>query len=316
VITYRPFQNSDPPRIVEIWRTQPRERGLMQPLSIDLLESLVLAKPYFDRNGLIIACDDGQPIGFGHAAFGPNDEENAISTRWGVVALVMVRANYQRRGIGAELVRQCEAYLTGRGAEVLYAGGIKPLNGFYLGLYGGSELPGVLDSASRAQQLFQRCGYKEIDRTIILHREMAGFRAPMDRQQIQIRRRSTLKVTNDPPPRSWWEACTYGPFDRVQFDLVENIGHIVVASATFWNLQPLAASWGVHASGLIELEVHPDHRRQGFATYILSEAFRHCAAQGVSLIEVQTMQNNTAARQLYEKKLGFTVVDQAAVYRK
>ena len=29
---------------------------------------------------------------------------------------------------------------------VLYAGGINPLNSFYLGLYGGSEIPGVLQS--------------------------------------------------------------------------------------------------------------------------------------------------------------------------
>jgi ribosomal protein S18 acetylase RimI-like enzyme len=37
--------------------------------------------------------------------------------------------------------------------------------------------------------------------------------------------------------------------------------------------------------------------------------------QGVSLVEAQTMTHNTAARELY-KKLGFTEVDQGAVYRK
>ncbi|HEX3871105.1 MAG TPA: GNAT family N-acetyltransferase [Pirellulales bacterium] len=287
----------------------------MQPLSVDLLDSLVFAKPYFEREGLIVAVDGELPVGFAHGSFGPCEREVDISTQWGVVSLVMVRPNYQRQGIGAELVRRCEEYLRGRGAKVLYAGGIKPLNAFYLGLYGGSELPGVLDSGPRAQQLFRASGYREIDRTIVFHRELAGFRAPMDRQQIQIRRRCTLRVINDPPPRTRWEACIWGPFDRTRFELVENVGGAVVASAMFWNLQPLASSWGVHAAGLTDLEVNTEHRRGGLATYLLGESFRHCSIQGASLVEVQTMLSNTAARQLYTK-LGFKEVDQGAVFRK
>ena len=54
--------------------------------------------------------------------------------------------------------------------------GVGQLNGFYLGLYGGSELPGTLDSSKPAQQLFLGAGYQEIDRTIVLHRETATFR--------------------------------------------------------------------------------------------------------------------------------------------
>ncbi len=287
----------------------------MQPLSIDLLETLVLAKPYFDREGLVMAFDDDVPVGFAHASFGPCDEEKDMSTQWGVTSMLMVRPNYQRQGIAVELLRRSEDYLRRRGAQVLYAGGIKPLNGFYLGLYGGSELPGVLDSGPRAQQLFRAGGYREIDRTVVLQRDLAGFRAPMDRQQIQIRRRCTLRVKNDPPPRTWWEACTWGPFDRIRLELVENVGGNIVASAMFWNLQPLASSWGVHAAGLLDLEVDAEHRRSGLATYLLSESFRHCAVQGASMIEVQTMESNTAARQLYAK-LGFREVDHGAVFRK
>jgi GNAT superfamily N-acetyltransferase len=315
VISFRPFLNSDPPGIVEIWRSQAPERGLMQPLSIDLLDTYVFSKPYFDRQGLIMALDGSTPVGFGHASFGPNEAGSGISTDWGVISLVMVRPNYQRQGIGAELVNRLEAYLQERGAKVLYAGGIRPLNGFYLGLYGGSELPGVLDSGPRAGQLFASTGYREIDRTAVLHRDLLSFRAPIDRQQIVIRRRCSLRVICDPPPQSWWEACTLGPFDLTRFDLVANQGRARLATAMFWNLQPLASSWGVHAAGLIDLEVVEDQRRQGLATYLLSESFRYLAQQGYALVEAQTMQANTAARQLYAK-LGFQQVDQGRVLRK
>jgi ribosomal protein S18 acetylase RimI-like enzyme len=197
----------------------------------------------------------------------------------------------------------------------LYAGAIQPLNGFYLGLYGGSELPGVLDSAPRAQYLFKSQGYREIDRVCVLSRDLAGFRAPVDRVQIQIRRRTIVQVTNDPPARTWWEACTWGGLERTRFELSSRDGEGLLATATYWTIEPLAHSWGVRAAGLIELEVEPAQRRQGLATFLLSDALRQLQSQGTSLIEVQTMQHNTAALQLYQK-LGFHQIDQGAVFRK
>ncbi|HWA99595.1 MAG TPA: GNAT family N-acetyltransferase [Pirellulales bacterium] len=315
MISFRAFLNGDTPRIVEIWRSQAPERGLVQPLTVDLFESHVLAKLYFDRQGLVLALDDEMPIGFGHASFGPTNNGADVSTDWGVVSLVMVRANYQRQGIGAELVRRCEAYLAGRGARVMYAGGIRPMNGFYLGLYGGSELPGVLCSAARAQQLFRSTGYREIDRTLVFHRDLLSFRPPIDRQQIQIRRRCTLKLINDPPAQSWWDACVFGPLDRTRFELRANQGNALLASAAIWSMQPLASSWGVRAAGLIDVDVPEEHRRQGMATHLLAEIFRQLAASGITMVEVQTMQANTPARELY-KKLGFQQIDQGSVFRK
>ena len=85
---------------------------------------------------------------------------------------------------------------------MLYAGGIRPLNAFYLGLYGGSELAGVLDSEPKAQHLFKSLGYREIDRSLALHRSLAGFRPSIDRQQMQIRRRCAMVAAEYRPARS------------------------------------------------------------------------------------------------------------------
>jgi ribosomal protein S18 acetylase RimI-like enzyme len=315
LISYRSFRNSDPPAIADIWRSQPPERGLMQPMSPELFEQFVLSKPYFDRHGLIVAVEEGRPIGFAHGSFGPSDDGQGLSTQLGVTSLVMVRATRQREGIGKELLALSERYLVESGAEVLYAGGIRPLNAFYLGLYGGSELPGVLDSNARAQQLFRSCGYREVDRAAVLHLDLAGFRPPIDRRLNLIRRRTTIRVTEEPPARDWWEACTYGGFERTRFELLLRDPTRVVATADFWPIRPLATSWGVQAMGLVELEVAPDFRRQGYATFLLSEAFRNFQTQSVSLIEVQTMVHNQSALALYQR-LGFVEVDQGAVFRK
>lgn len=315
MITYRTFRNSDPPHLAEIWRSQPPERALAQPGSVDVLEMLVFAKPYFDNAGLIVATDGDEPVGFAHAGFGPRDDEQGFSRELGTTYMVMVRPNYQRRGIGRQLLAQAERYLQSQGAKVIYGGGIYPLNAFYLGLYGGSELPGVLDTVPGAQRLFQCCGYRPIDRVKVWQRSLAGFRPSVDRQQIHVRRRSLLETRDDPPARTWWDACTYGSFERTRFDLLDRQTGGRLASLVSWNIEPLATVWGVHAAGITELSVAEEHRRQGIGSFLMGEALRHLQQTGFTRVEVQTMQHNEAACSLYHK-LGFELVDQGVVFRK
>ena len=100
-----------------------------------------------------MALRDGTPVGFVHAGFGPNDEGTALSTDIGTTYLLMLARmapNDPRWPTNCSPAR--EAYLRERGAKVIYAGGIRPLNGFYLGLYGGSELAGRARHRSRARR--------------------------------------------------------------------------------------------------------------------------------------------------------------------
>ncbi len=280
-----------------------------------MFDLVVLAKPYFDREGLILALDDERPVGFVHAGFGPNSDESGLSTEMGATVLLLVVSHPEEQAIAAELLARSEEYLRRRGTRVLYGGGIRPLNPFYVGLYGGSELPGILDSEPQTQALFREHGYREIDRTIVLHRELAGFRPPVDRQQMQIRRNTDVEVLDDPRPRNWWEACVMSPFDRTVFRLRPRGGAAAVASATFWNMEPFAAARGVRTSGLIDVEVEPAERKKGLATYLVAESLRQLNEQGFAQVEVQTMQGNTAALRMY-RKLGFQQVDSGVVFRK
>lgn len=313
---YRSFRNTDPPRLAEIWRSQGNaRRGLMQPMTTAVLEHFVLAKPYFEPAGLIVATENETPIGFAHAGFGPNDDESELSTELGVTCQVVLSAAENAAQISGELLVRCEDFLRGRGAKVLYGGSLRPLNPFYLGLYGGSELPGVLDSDQDTQALFRAHNYREIDRAVLFERELQSFRPPVDRTQMLIRRSTSFTGVPDPPPRTWWEACTLSGFDRLRFELADRIKGQPLAQATFRSTEPLSAGWGVPTMGLVELEVHSERRRQGLATYMLGEAFRALQAQGIARVQVQTMRRNTAARALYAK-LGFEQIDEGAVFRK
>jgi len=316
MITYRSFQNADSPAIVTIWRSQEGRRGLLQPVSADLFEQWVFGKLYFDRQGLILAWDGDRPVGFAHAGFGPDEDENCLSRDLGVTCVILVCPEVSTRAeVAAELLRRSEEYLLRGGAKVLYGGGIRPLNPFYLGLYGGSELPGILQSDTVAQDAFRTHGYREIDQTQILQRELSDFQMPIGREVMQVRRQMTVQASVDSPVRTWWEACTIGDFDLTRFELMARGGGRTLARATFRNMDASGGDAFVRQAGLIDLEVDSASRRQGMATFLLSEAFTGFVRQGITLVQVQTMAHNTAALGLY-RKLGFQQIDQGSVFRK
>ena len=315
LIEYRPFRNTDAPLLAEIWRSQASQRGLMQPMSAALFEALVLSKSIFDRFGLILAIDDGKPLGFVHAGFGTTPDELGLSLETGVISMLMLRLPDALPSVADELLKRSEEYLQSRGAKAIVAGGGQRLNPFYLGLYCGSELSGILNSDRVAQEFFLAHGYRETGRVQVLHRELARFRPIVDRQQMQIRRRTSLEVSVDPPARSWWEASTFRRFERTLLTLQSRDGGALVARAMFWNMEPLATAWGIHAAGLVEFEVAPAERRQGLGTYLLGEAFRHLHGEGLAVVEAQVHESNEAARALFAK-LGFEKIDESVVYRK
>ncbi len=132
---------------------------------------------------------------------------------------------------------------------------------------------------------------------------------------MQIRRRTNVVTLADPPTKTWWEACTLGRFDRTLFALEPREGRGPIAQAMFWDIEPLASTWGFHAAGLINLKVADTERHQGLATYLLGDAFRQLHARSVAVVEAQVAESNALARELFTK-LGFAEVDQSVVYRK
>jgi GNAT superfamily N-acetyltransferase len=287
----------------------------MQPATPCLLEQLIFSKPYFDPAGLTIALHNEIPVGFVHSGFGANDEHTALSTDIGTTYQLMVRSDHREGALAGELLAQSENYLRQRGAKVIYAGGVRPLNAFYLGLYGGSELPGVLIGDIPFHAACLARGYREIDRVQILQLDLAFFRAPITRNQRQLRREMVCQEIPSPPSQSWWEACTTGAFERIRFLLTRPSSCEPMADVWFWDIEPLSTAWGRPTAGMFDLDVPAKERRKGLATFLLTEAFERLRTRGILLIEAQTMQQNVPAITMYNK-LGFKKVDEGVMYRK
>jgi GNAT superfamily N-acetyltransferase/ribosomal protein S18 acetylase RimI-like enzyme len=315
VIEFRCFRNDDPPRLADAWRSADLGPSAMQPMTSALLESSVFSKPYFDRDGLIVARDPAadRVVGFAHAAFGPNADQTAVDTRVGTTLLAVVLPHAEREAIGAGLISRCESYLRGRGATTLLGGGSAEMRSFYLGLYGGSDLPGILDSSPEMQHIFTRAGYVEADRIAVLRRPLSGFRPPVNRLQMAIRRATTLRAIDEPTRRTWWEAATTTGIALRRYEL-RSPGNELLGSASYWDMQPLAMSWGVSMAGLLHVGIEGPRRRQGLAHYLVAESMHDLASEGVAVVETHVSDTNLPAMQLFGK-LGFESREHGTRYR-
>ncbi|MEQ8846835.1 GNAT family N-acetyltransferase [Botrimarina sp.] len=311
----RPFRNSDPPGIASVWRSQPPHRGLTRPVTAGVLELCVFSKQVFDPEGMLVAERGGEVVGFAHAGFGPDERGEAIDTTLGTTHLLMLRADAQDDALADELIARSEAYQKSRGATVHYAGGIRPLDAFYLGLYGGSELPGVLESDPLQMAHFVRNDYTEAARVVVMQRELTRYRFGGPRETRQIKRDTSVEQTVLPPPRHWWEACVTSGQDRLRFGLRERRTGAEIAHVLFWDIEPLATSWGIPTVGMVDLWVDPSHRRKKAATHLLNESLRLMQRRGAAMVEAQTMAENKAALALYEE-IGFTPIDEGRVLRR
>ena len=313
--SFRQFRNSDPPHLAKIWCKQPPQRGLAQPVNVALLEMCVFSKPYFDPAGVTVALHNGIPVGYAHASFGPDESYSALDKTIGTTQILLIDPDHQSNQLADDLIAASEEYLRSHGATVIYAGGIKPLNGFYLGLYGGSELPGILDSDPYQQEQFTRNGYEISSEIVVLQRELARYRAGAAREARRVKRETNLDRTFVPKATNWWEACLTGGQDRIRYSLLRRNDNLEIASVTFWDIEPLATSWGIPTIGMLDLYVDPDARKTKVATHLLNETLKLLQRRGACLVEAQTMIENKAAIALYNS-LGFTQVDRGFVLRK
>ncbi|MEO1991669.1 MAG: GNAT family N-acetyltransferase [Pirellulales bacterium] len=314
MITFRCFRNDDPPRLADIWQASALGPSSMQPMSSAMLEAAVFSKPYFDKAGLIVAMEGSTAVGFAHAAFGPTSDSAGIDTTCGSILLAAVIPHENREGIGQGLVEKCEAYLQGKGATTILGGGSPEMRSFYMGLYGGSDLPGILDSSPAMQSLFQACGYETRERIAVLRRYLDGFRPPVNRLQVAIRRSTVLRVTDQPLCRSWWEAATMAGVGWRRYEL-RNHAEDLLGSASLWDMQPLASTWEMPAAGLLRIDIEGSRRGQGLAKYIVAEAMHDLAEEGVQMIETHVSSTNTPALKLVES-LGFNAVEYGTVFQK
>lgn len=315
MIEYRSFHNSDPPLLVKLWHACRLGRGAAERFTTDAFETVNFAQPHFNPAGLIVACDGPNLVGFVHAGFGCNSDESELSFDSGVVCAVMVHPEYRRQGIGRELMQRAERFLTGLGASELYAGSARPRDPFYVGLYGGSEPAGFLESDPDAAPFCEALGYVSVERYGVYQCQLEQSNVPFSMRLMSVRRKTQLTVAEQPDRPSWWWATRFGRLDSIRFLLVPKEGGPPVAGVTVIGLDLYLAKWGQRPIGMIDLFVPEADRRQGYAQALIVEVCRKLKEELVSCAEAHALETDTVAIAAIESA-GFQRIDTGVVYKR
>lgn len=302
---YRTFLNTDPPNVVKIWQQQPPMPGQIETLTTVQCENNIFSKPYFDPAGFILAFDDDgeTPVGFTHAGFSKNEHGDDLDYSQGIVSMLKVVDGPQADEIADELLRLACDYLKAKGATTVHAGNHFPHAPFYRGIYGGSTVPGVIEADANFLNAAKRANFVQTDRIVVAQRSLSGFRPISGREQMSIRRKYQVNIVNDPAPKNWWENCVYGMASRERFSIFNKRDQVVSGDISFWDMKPIYAS-GMRARGAYNLNVPPEFRRSGIATFLLGDALKSLMQEGIELVEAQTHESDSAACRVFEK-VGF-----------
>lgn len=315
MIVYRHFRNADVPRIAAVWNQAELGPGAAVDFPLDAFDALVLSEPYFDRTGLILACDDRDVVGFAHAGFGPDDSGTAVCRDTGIICAIAVLPLYRRRGIGRELLQRAQSYLLDCGARQIVAGEALHRCPFYLGLYGGADAAGFLDSDPLAAVFFQHNGFSPAERFLLLSRELQSGKPPFEPRTVVLKREVKFGILDHPPQANWWWFLRHGRFESLTFTLVPTAGGPAPAEVTCWGMELHAEQRNQRLVGLTGLFVTEKSRRRGFAKVLLCDVLRRLRDEGVTHVEVVVPEANAAARALFDK-LGFTQTDAGTVFRR
>jgi GNAT superfamily N-acetyltransferase len=217
-------------------------------------------------------------------------------------------------GIGTELLHRAENYLREKGAKQIYAGGSRPMNPFYWGLYGGSELPGLLLSDTGADFFFQSHGYELWETSLVFQRTLDTPVVVSDPRISSIKRKYEVRVMPRPITKRWYDECTYAPLEMLHFQIQESATGTPLGHARMWDMDTYLWRWHQASAGIIDIEIRPSHRRLGLGKYLLYQVLRYLEEHQYSLVEVQCSAQNEIAINFYNK-LGFRQVDEGRVYR-
>lgn len=265
------------------------------PLGPELFVALVEGKSRFDPEGLLVAVEGGEVIGWVHACVtvGTEPWNDVENEKLCIRMLIFPR---ERLEVGKGLVEAATRWLEEQGdqKEML---AMNPLSGypFYRGLWMGGEpmLPATLPHLQVALEVG---GYKNSVESLFMVAEMEERPDEMEARIELEFEEGTASTVHEPMRESW---IGFEPMQiraRIEGAEVGSVG---------WVLLPhVAARLGAPCANIWSLGVGSDYQRQGIGSALVSQVLTRAYAAGARFASLGTQMWNVPAHGTYAK-LGF-----------
>ena len=319
MLSIRSFRNSDPPKLVEIWRQFfSKEPQKVASIPLPVLVESVLNMPFFESQGLFLAFDNGFPVGFAHASFGPNGNKSDLNPETGVIHLIMTVPTYPDPvELSRRLLEQCEEYLKNKGAKVIFGGPSRSSVSFYTGLYGGSEPIGVYENDHASIAAYESFGYQVQYNTLRFTKDLRSYQIPFTPKSVAWNRKLTITYSDKPPIENWYQACT--AIRSNWFNATATLGSQKLAEVHIRITQTDRSGSDVQippTAALVHVRVADGFLHQGIGTFLLGGAIRRLTLEfHPSRIETIVMQEEEHFVKIFHK-LGWKEGDKGKVFLK
>ncbi len=282
-------------------------------MSAQTFELSVLAKPYFDAEGLFIAESGEQLLGFAHLGFAPQDDMADANIHHAVLAAMAVIHQPNEDEIAAALLSSIEGGARKTGAICIDAMPPVPYAPFYVGFGPGDSIRGVAQQDIRLIGWLASAGFQTRTTTVVWELELVEFHPPMDRQQIHIRRSAHVDRRLDEPIYPWRLACQMGHTEQISFELVLRSGNTVMCRALMWTIEQSLVPSAIQTARLWWPKSLPSDLLD-YYTFLLSEAIRQLAADRFGLVRAVTTDDDPASSVL--ERLGFRKCEEGRLFVK
>jgi GNAT superfamily N-acetyltransferase len=263
------------------------------PLDPHRFVELVQSKSYFDPEGLFVATEGAEVVGWVHACVAPGSE-SWHDPREKVARIRMLIFPRNSLSVGRALVYTATQWLRKREPDTILAMHTQKGYPFYRGLWLGCE-PMCPSTLPHVHMALDSGGYRHSQESAFLVAEMSAhpriFGGHTDVEYVE----RVAKMSHEPMRESW---IGFHPVGTVALIDGETVGRCA------WVLLPHLDRLGAPCMNIWGLGVDARHRRKGIATAIISRAMCLAYAHGARFASASTQLWNTPAHATYAK-LGF-----------
>ena len=296
MLTVRPFRNEDPPRLLELWRRTRRYGDTYDPLptlSLEQLQTQILGLPMLDIQSIMIAFDDGRPVGYIHTTFAPDHDGHSFDYTVGQICFLCVDSIYSGASQAATtLIRAGEDYLFGLGAQTIFGGSPSPSVPFYTPFYSGGEAVGILHSDEAVINAFYEANYQIYQATTWFHLDIQNYTPDLSAETDGYYGEIEIEISEASKAKTWWEGCTLA--NGIWFDATAFLARTERPIArlrtriTYPNTEPVYGKTWI--ASLVELRVHPNFDHREIKNILLEKLLQYLAAQNqIHQVEAHTI---------------------------